>query len=283
MDENTDPLGFLAKSPIVVEGLEAAPAPPEPQAAPEGAPEPEPAAQGRPRGEDGNFLPTTAEASPAQARAAPATEPAPTVAEPERVPVAALREVREKRQAAERERDALRAENEALKAAAAQRQAPQEPQRPQQPLPLPTALEQLQVDQYRERFKNSRWRAEQQYGREAIEEAYRWAFDKCDHQSPNFDQAFNERLKSSEDPYEDVHQAFDREKVLAAVSPADLGEFQSWRALKAQVQAAQPASPPQTAAQPLPRSLATAPGNGGAGVAHVPVGEGEAFSAAFGR
>jgi len=261
MDENTEPLGFLAEQSVE---KPAAPAPAEPQAEAQ-PPVAEPASETRQRGPDGKFLPKAAEAAPAPAKApetaAPtATAPAPAAAEPGHIPISALLDEREKRQALEKQ----------LAAIEAQRQPP----------PQLNPGEQQQLSQYQMNLRVSRKFAEREYGKEQIAQIHDWAFERC-----ATDPVFNQQMMASEDPYEAAYQAFNRERVLSEVQPSELDEFKAWKAAKAQVQAAQPAaaSAQQPAAQPLPRSLASAPGNGAAGAAHVPVGEGEAFGAAFGR
>jgi len=92
---------------------------------------------------------------------------------------------------------------------------------------------------------------------------------------------FNQQMLSSEDPYEAAYQAYNREQIVAKVSPDRLAAFEAWEKAQAEAQAAAPTHTPSTAPAPPPRSLATAPGNGAAGAPHIPVGEGEAFRAAI--
>jgi hypothetical protein len=101
------------------------------------------------------------------------------------------------------------------------------------------------------------------------------------------DPHFNQQMRAAEDPYEAAYQAYHREQILQTVKPDDLAAFKAWQASAARVAEAGAVrgSPhmPSPPATPVPRTLATAPGNGGAGVAHVPVGPGQAFAAAINR
>jgi len=81
--------------------------------------------------------------------------------------------------------------------------------------------------------------------------------------------------------YEAAMQAWQREQVLAEVKPGELDAYRAWRAAQAQAQA-QAHAPSQQPAK-LPRSLATASGNGAAGSPHIPVGPGEAFASVIPR
>ena len=158
--------------------------------------------------------------------------------------LSALLDEREKRQAAERRIAELEA-----------RQAPQDPLSSD-----PTVEDRLRAVA----ITASRKFAEKEYGKDVVAKVHDWALAKCD-----ADPHFNHAMTSSDDPYESAYQAFNREQIIDAVrTPDDLAEFQAWKAAKA----APP--PPQP---PLPKSLATAPGNGAAGKAHVPVGAGQAY------
>jgi hypothetical protein len=239
MDE--EELKGLLPQEVVEEPAPAAPA--EPPAA-------EPATPGPARGPDGKFA---AKETPAAAEPAPTPPPAP---EPGHVPISAMLDEREKRQALERQLAELKAR--------------QEPPKPLEP------TEQLQQALYTQNLRASRKFAEREYGKEQIEAVHKWAAEKCDS-----DPIFNQQMLSSEDPYEAAYQAYNREQIVAKVSPDRLAAFEAWEKAQAEAQAAAPIHTPSTAAPPPPKSLATAPGNGAAGAPHIPVGEGEAFRAAI--
>ena len=146
-------------------------------------------------------------------------------------------------------------------AATIEPQPPHEPELAPQPEASSAAAPDLQSALYAQNLRFSRRFAEREYGKEAVAAVHGWAAAKCD-----ADPAFNRAMRESDDPYEAAKQAYDREQVLSVVGPKDLDAFKAWRASQV--------SPP-------PRSLATAPGAGAAGKAHVTVGDGEAFNAAF--
>jgi hypothetical protein len=230
----------------------AAPAP-EPKTAPEGP------AQDRAKDARGKFA-GKSEPAPEPAQAAPAPAPQAPPPEPGHVPISALLDEREKRQAADR---AYRELQERLAA-----------QQPQEPPPPEEAFEQVL---YAQNLRISRRFAERQYGAELTASVHDWAVKRCD-----ADPLFNLQMRSSDDPYEAAMQAYNREQILAAVGPSDLEAFQAWKTAQAQLSATQPVPQPAPAA-PLPRSLADAPGNGAVGLPHVPVGPGEAFRSAIPR
>ena len=163
---------------------------------------------------------------------------------------------REKRQAAERQLNELRAR--------------------QEPPPPPTPDEAMRQALYVQNLRSSRRFAEREYGKEQIATVHDWAEKRCAE-----DPIFNQQMLSSEDPYEAAYQAYNREQIVAKVSPDRLAAFEAWEKAQAEAQAAAPTHTPSTAPAPPPRSLATAPGNGAAGQPHIPVGEGEAFRAAI--
>ncbi|HEY5072046.1 MAG TPA: hypothetical protein VII63_08445 [Caulobacteraceae bacterium] len=192
--------------------------------------------------------------TPAEPTAAQAAEPAAREErDNSRVPIGAMLGERDKRMAAERRLAELEA-------------------KAQPPAP-PEAAEQFGAALYAQNLRSSRKFAEREYGKPLIETVHDWAAKRCD-----ADPEFNRQMRLADDPYEAAMQAYDREQILASVSPKDLDAFKAWQAAQAELQAM---TDPQQPAPPPPRSLATAPGNGGAGKPHVQVGEGEAFSAAF--
>lgn len=125
----------------------------------------------------------------------------------------------------------------------------------------------------------SRKFAEREYGKDTIAQIHDWASVKCDG-----DPVFNHLIMTSDDPYEAAYQAYNQERVLAEVQPSELDEFKAWKAEKGRLQIQnQEPQPQQQAKAPPPRSLATAAGNGLVGRAQVPLGDGQAFNAAFNR
>jgi len=187
--------------------------------------------------------------------------------EPGHVPISALLDEREQRQAAQKAQRELqeRFERERSEWQAANR----EPVSPE---------EQFQAALYQQNLRISRRFAEREYGPELIAKVHDWAKAKCD-----ADPFFNGQMRSSEDPYGAAVQAYNREQIAAEVSPADFEAFKAWKAANAAVPAVSAPIPPQPAPAAPPRSLTHAPGNGlarGGDTGPVPE-EGAAFSAAF--
>ena len=215
-------------------------------------------APGRARDPSGKFASAAPPVATGEADKPAAPPPAPPpAAEPGHVPISAMLDEREKRQALEKELAAFK-----------ERQAP-----PQQRQPLDDPAVEGRLYVMNRQF--SRRLAEKEYGKETVAQVHEWAATKCDD-----DPFFNQQLLASDDPYELSMQAWKRDQLLAKVSPDDLDEYTAWKAAKAQAGQAQPQTQQSTPQAP-PRSLANAPGSGGAGRPHVPVGEGEAFNATF--
>lgn len=188
-----------------------------------------------------------------------------------RVPISALLDEREKRQAERTQREALERQVADMRAQAT-------PQRELAP------TEQLEIALYSQNLRASRRFAEREYGKETVASLHDWATRRCDD-----DPVFNQQMRLSDDPYEAAFQAYHREQILQTVRPNDLAAFKAW-------QAAQAAADDQTAthlrqrgghlstsARSVPRSLATASGTGGAGAPHTPIGPGLAFANAINR
>jgi hypothetical protein len=144
--------------------------------------------------------------------------------------------------------------------------------------------EHLEVALYSQNLRASRRFAEREHGKENIASVHDWAIRRCDE-----DPIFNHQMRSSEDPYEAAYQAYNREQILQAVKPDDLDAFKAWQAAQAAASGQHPAhlrdrgGHPTTSRTPVPRSLATASGTGGAGAPHVPIGPGQAFANAINR
>jgi hypothetical protein len=245
MDEDT--LAFLSGG---TEDTAAAPSPaPE---APSATPE------GRARGPDGRFTSRDA----ALDGGAGGTRPV----EHGHVPLSAVLDERERRQAAE----ARLAEYEAL-----QREAVAQAQDAE----LPPA-ERVEHALYAQNLRASRRFAEREYGKGAIAALHEWAVSRCD-----ADPFFNQQMLASEDPYEAAYRAWQSEQVLARVSPTDLADYESWKAARATaLSAARGPGPGGFPQQPAPpRSLANAPNAGGSGLPEVQFGPGAAHASLFRR
>jgi len=185
--------------------------------------------------------------------------------EPGQVPISALLDERDKRQAAEKARADYERQLEVLR----------QTQAPQQPPPADVQVRQALYDQH---LRASRRFAEREYGKDTVAQVHDWAFQRCAE-----DPIFNQQMLASEDPYEAAQQAFNREQILAEVSPDRLAAFKAWEAAQAAAEAS-PTPNRAAAAPPPPRSLATATNAGGPGAATtVNIGPGEAFSAAITR
>ena len=186
----------------------------------------------------------------------------PRAAEPAAVPISALLDEREKRQAERARAESLERQIQEMRAA-------------QQPPPPLSRTEAVEVALYSQNLRSCRRFAEREYGKDAIDEVHRWATRRCDE-----DPHFNQQMLASDDPYEAAYQALAREKILAAVKPDDLAAFKAWQGAQARAGS----FPPSPAlARLVPRSLATASGTGGAGAPHVPIGPGQAFASAIPR
>ncbi len=235
----------------------------------------EPADQSPQRGPDGRFLtavpttdPATTSAEGLRESGSPAERTESRLREDGHVPISALLDEREKRQAE-------RAQREALERRVAEMMAQASP-----PLELAPA-EHMEVALYSQNLRASRRFAEREYGKEAIATVHDWAARRCDE-----DPIFNHQMRSSDDPYEAACQAYNREQILRTVKPDDLAAFRAWQASSAKLseaRAAQSLTHPSTPQTPVPRSLATASGTGGAGAPHVPIGPGQAFANAINR
>ena len=223
-----------------------------PQEAPPVAQEP---AEGRPRDEHGRFAAKPADEAPeAPADDAPVSEAGETQKPLDRKELhgilnATLAE-REKRQAAEKERDELKACIAAL-------------EDKREDAPTVSAEDRLTAEIVR-------LKAEVKHGADKVQGAYEWAVQRC-----NEDRMFNNRaaalIQELGSPYE---------AAIALRKEAD--DLDALRAPKTPEPA--PAAPAADASSPPPpRSLADAPNAGGTGRTEVPIGPGVAFNAAINR
>ena len=206
-------------------------------------PAPEPAPEGPQRGVDGKF--TARQADPA------AAEKQPPLTEKETVGFyKAMQEERDKRQALEKEAADLKRQIAEIQT--------------NEPPKTVTAEERMMTELQALRIEQQRVRADIKHGADKVQEAYDWAFKRCDE-----DQVFNTRasslMKSNGNPYEVAVLLKQEADQLDALNNPPAAEVEP-----------SPTPPPPEA--PVPRSLATAPGNGAAGKAHIPVGEGQAYA-----
>jgi uncharacterized caspase-like protein len=210
---------------------------------------------------------------------APAAPPAASDEKPRDIPITALLDEREKRQAAERELQQLRAwrQEQERKAREAAAQAPDFYSDPDQRLQF--ERQQFQASLWNERLNMSEALARDKFGDETVDRA-RDAFQAAVAQNP----ALAVELQSSAHPYAFVVNWYKRQAVLAEIGT----DPEAWKArqiesikeqlrqeLMAEMQQTQPVLPKPR----LPGSLASAPAAGKAGEMAP---RGSAFDAAFG-
>lgn len=185
------------------------------------------------------------------------------------VPLAALREERDKRQA-------LEARLAALEASREPEYAPDfndDPQGALQALNLQTEARLWEMKR-----TMSRQIAELRHTPETVEEAHNWGFDRC-----NTDPVFNAQVAAAADPYEFVLNAYKREQIVSNVDPAEYDAFRAWKAAQSAAQSA-PVTPVSVArVTPPPKSILDAPGASSTMRLNEPSGPGAAFDAAFTR
>ncbi len=233
----------------------------------------EPAGEGRMRDEHGRFASASppAEPAPAVEEQPPPADPPPPPApvppvEPGHVPISAMLDEREKRQAATARAEALERQLAEIQA----RATPAEPQAPE---------ERLQNELYALRDQTQRMSVEVDHGKAAVAEAYKWAFERCE-----TDKAFNAQMAAQigiiGNPYQVAVEAFRQH--------TELEEFNAWKASRNAAPAEQVATPTPTPsptpAPPPPRSLVSAPNGGGKGAqSEIPIGPGAAFASVITR
>lgn len=239
----------------------------------------------QPRAPDGKFVAKEPDA-PAPAAAPAATIPA-APPEPGHVPITALMDERDKRQALERENAELRAKT--------------KPSEPVTPRAVPDVLEdpkgfQGEMDRRIaetafETARNFSWRfAVKEHGADTMATVKDWAAQKA-----GADPHFNLQLLQSDDLYETAVTAWKQEQLLTkvkGVDPAEFDAFLAWKAGQTGAQAppaipqAIPPTAPASAAltpppTPPPASLAAIPSAGG--ISPVSLDPGEPFEALFNR
>jgi hypothetical protein len=227
-------------------------------------PTPEPTPDGPLRGPDGKFAAASPEPAPEPAPApAPVPEPTPAAPPPEpgHVPISAMLDEREKRQALEREIADLRKNAQPA---------------PAGPDPFEDPAAYTQQVALNIKLDLSEDMARGKHGDEVVNQARDWVMAKMG-ESPTF----RDEVLSNRNPYEFAVQAWQRDQVVSQLQPSDLAAFKAWQAAQAALATtpqAAPAAPPAPVVPP-PASLAAAPSAGGA--AHVPIGEGQAFDSVF--
>lgn len=115
------------------------------------------------------------------------------------------------------------------------------------------------------------------HGKEAVDQAVQWGFERCD-----TDPVFNAQVRNSQDPIGYVVERYQRETALSKIGdPKEVEAFLAWKTSQG-APPAQSAAPAYAPAPPVvapPRSLASATSAGGA--ATIPVGEGQAYDSLF--
>ena len=209
------------------------------------------------RDEQGRFAPD-APSEPVAAETPPPVTPEPPT--DQHAPISALMDERDKRKAAQAERDAFAKELADLKATTSTTE------------PVPPE-ERQQAELHDLRQKTQRLSVEVDHGKKTVEDAYQWAFARCE-----TDKAFNAEMAAKIGLIGNPYQV----AVDAHKQHAELVEFTAWKATRdAPADPSQVTPTPQSPAKPIPRSLVNQPGTGGLGRDTVPMEPGSAFSAAF--
>ncbi len=151
---------------------------------------------------------------PAEPAAPPPTPPDPRLREEGHVPLAAMLDERDKRQALEKRLAELSGAREALARAAADPPSPGSAGRAAAVRRQPQRLAPVR----RARVRQGDGRARSTSGPRT----------RCD-----ADPLFNQQMRSSDDPYEAAMQAYNRERVVAEVSAGELDAFRAWKAATA--------------------------------------------------
>jgi hypothetical protein len=185
------------------------------------------------------------------------------------VPIIALLDERERRQAAERELEALRA----------QAAPPPQPEIPD-PYSEPEAFAAFQAERTQYLVLNAKLDVQEEaqrerHGDEVVDAAKKWVEARTA-ANPSF---FPE-LMSQRNPWAYAVEQYKRDSAVSSIDTSELEAFRAWKQAQtdiAQPQATTPAPSP-TLAKP-PKSIASLPAAGG--VAHVATGPGVAFDSFF--
>lgn len=247
----------------------------EPKAEPETPAEPEAQPEQpkdeQPRDDKGKFAPK------AEPEPAPEPEPAaePVAPEPQHAPITALLDEREKRQAAERELQAIR------------QQIAQSQQQADVPDPDmdPVGYAQFQEGRIQQVLLNqtlntSERFARKEHGADTVEAAKAWSLQRF-----AADPFYQQQVLNDPDPYEKVVTDYKRDQLFSKVSdPSDFDAFLAWKAAQGQLQQQQaaPAASPNPAPAIPPRSLASAP-SAGTMLTEPEQTDEEMFAEAFGK
>ena len=238
--------------------------------------------EGPARGPDGKFTSQTAEApqepeiAPVEAPQAPEPTPEPQAAQPvmEQPPEVgglykAMLDERDKRKALE---DQIRQ----LRAQVPQQMAPDPYEEPEAYQAFNNQIIQQQL--FRQALGFSRRLQEVKHGPETVAQAHEWGVARCD-----ADPLFNQRVQTSEDPYEFVVSEWKRDQILSSLQGDDLDQFRAWKASQGAPQPQAPVAHVATIPPPVapPRSLASAPAAGSPKPGEQPVGPGVAFDSVF--
>lgn len=219
-----------------------------PQGAPEAAQEPAAPAEGASPG----AIQAEPEASPA-----PGAEPAPEAAPADQqqhgfVPIAALLDERDRRQASEGEAERLRQWRQ-QEEERARRQQTQVPDRVEDPEGYEAHREAVINEQFRVMHRTASKRfATMEHGQDAISAAEKWYDEKGRH-----DPFFNQKVWTSDDPYGVVIAEWKRSQFLEKADPNEYDAFLVWKAQQAAQAPA--AAPPAAGAPSAPPAAPTPP------------------------
>lgn len=194
------------------------------------------------------------------------------------IPITALLDEREKRQAAERRAQELER----------QQQSRQQPQDIPDPYDDPKGYDAYRDQQIAQATRQAEFRiserfALKEHGEEAVKSAVEWAMEKA-----KADPAFAQGYMTNPDPFDWIVRQHQREAIVSAI-PSDVKSLDELieREVAKRMQTAAPAQTgipqqPASVAAVVPRSLATAPGSGGK-IDDVAIGLGAAMDAVFKR
>lgn len=199
----------------------------------------------------------------------PQGEPAEQVeTDPKQVPLAALKEEREKRQALEREFAALKARVDQPQQVAQQQQRQPIPDAYEDPEGYNAYLEQrIAQAMWAERAERSGRDAERTYGKDTVEAAILWA-----QAEGAKDPTLGQRVQRQSSPVEFVVQEYQRSQTLQALQGKSLDDYLQEQAVAkgwivSQADGATVPSQQKPSSPTPPKSLSRAPGNGGVGKA----------------
>lgn len=188
--------------------------------------------------------------------------------DPKQVPLAALKEEREKRQALEREFAALKARVDQPQQVAQQPQRQPIPDSYEDPEGYNAYVEQrIAQAMWAERAERSGRDAERTYGKDTVEAAILWA-----QAEGAKDPTLGQRVQMQSSPVEFVVQEYQRSQTLQALQGKSLDDYLQEQAVAkgwivSQADGAAAPSQQKPSSPTPPKSLSRAPGNGGVGKA----------------